>query len=133
MQKIQAFTLIELLITIAIVGILAAIAIPSYRHYTEKARFTEIIMATSPYKTAVAIGLQEGDLLKDLNLGSHGIPPAPKPTNNLAGLDVAQGVITATATQTLGGYTYILTPDEDGSHWKVSGTCVAAGVCKVYA
>jgi prepilin-type N-terminal cleavage/methylation domain-containing protein len=130
MQKIQAFTLIELLIAIAIVGILTAIAIPSYRHYTEKARFSEVIMTTSPYKTSVALALQEGDQVQELDIGTHGIPQAPKATKNLASLDVAQGVITSTATKAAGGYTYILTPDEDGSHWTVGGTCVAAGICK---
>lgn len=129
MQKIKAFTLIELLIAIAIVGILTAIAIPSYRHYTEKARFSEVIMTTSPYKTSIALALQEGAPMEELNLGVDGIPQAPKPTKNLANLDVAHGIITSTASKAAGGYTYILTPDEDGSHWEIGGTCVAAGVC----
>lgn len=129
MQKIRAFTLIELLIAITIVGILTAIAIPSYRHYTEKARFAEVIMTASPYKTSIALALQEGMPIEELGLGVDGIPQAPKATKNLESLDVARGIITATASKTAGGYTYILTPDEDGSHWKVGGTCVAAGVC----
>jgi len=129
MQKIKAFTLIELLISIAIVGILTAIAIPSYRHYTEKARFSEVIMTASPYKTSIALALQEGEPMGELSLGVDGIPKAPKATKNLASLDVAHGIITATASKTAGGYTYILTPDEDGSHWEIGGTCVAAGVC----
>ena len=126
----RGFTLIELLIVIAIVSILASITIPSYQHYLRRARFTEVILSATPYKTAVSLALQEGDPLNELNLGSHNIPAAPQPTKNLASLDVQSGVITATATTAAGGYTYILSPDETGSLWTISGTCIEAGVCK---
>ena len=129
-KTIAAFTIIELLIVIAIIGILVAIAIPSYKHYVQRARFSEVMMAASPYKTAIALALQEGVLKDDLSLGTNGVPAAPKSTKNLESLIVDQGVITATATKVAGGYTYILTPDEAGSYWAVSGTCVDAGVCK---
>lgn len=130
MRTIKAFTLIELLIAIAIIGILSAIAIPSYRHILAKARFSEIVTIASNYKTAISLALQEGAPAEELHLGIHGIPDAPSATKNLASLDVAQGIITATGTQAAGGYTYILTPDTEGSSWTVSGTCVAAGVCE---
>ena len=126
----KGFSLIELLIVIAIIGILASISLPSYKHYTERARFTGVIMATLPYKTAITIALQEGEPLDSLNMSSNGIPQAPKPTKNLASLNVDHGIIIATAAQEAGGYTYILTPDENGSHWTVSGTCVDKGLCK---
>ena len=129
-QLNNGFTIIELLIVIAIIGILVSIAIPSYKHYTQRARFSEVIMATSPYKTAVALGLQEGIPLENLNTGENGIPNTPKTTKNLESLVVEHGVITATATKMAGEYTYILTPDENGSHWQVSGTCVDAGGCR---
>ncbi len=130
MKLYQGFTLIELLIVIAIVGILSMIAIPSYRHYTERARFTEVIMATAPFKTAIALALQEGTKASDLNANSPEIPTLPSATQNLESLSVENGIITATGTAAAGGYTLILTPDETGSHFSINGTCVAAGVCK---
>ena len=58
-MKSHGLTLMELMIVMAIISILAAIAIPSYKHYTQRARFTSVIIACEPFKTAISLGTVE--------------------------------------------------------------------------
>lgn len=83
MKKQSGFTLIELMIVVAIVAILAAIAMPAYQTYTNKARFTEVISAVGPYKVAVELCVQSEGILTATSgaisddcttAGSNGIP-----------------------------------------------------------
>ncbi len=68
MKQVQkGFTLIELMIVIAIIGILAAIAVPQYAQYTRRAEFSEIKMAVSPIKTAVDVCYQRNNGHSDCN------------------------------------------------------------------
>jgi|SRR6185295_1775483 len=129
MSKIVGFSLIELMIVVAIIGILTVIAIPSYQNYTKRARFAEVVAATEPYKTAIALALQEGDPITELTTRVNGIPEPPNPTANLLSLNITNGVITATSTPIAGNATFILTPNADGSTWTVAGTCIEAGLC----
>lgn len=60
MNKQQGFTLIELMIVVAIIGILAAIAIPQYQNYTARANGASAVASLGAAKTAVALNLQQG-------------------------------------------------------------------------
>jgi type IV pilus assembly protein PilA len=61
-QKQKGFTLIELMIVVAIIGILAAIAIPAYQDYTIRAKVTEGLNLADSAKTAIAEAYQSGDM-----------------------------------------------------------------------
>lgn len=117
----KGFTLIELMIVVAIIAILATIAIPSYQNYTKKASITELIQGGSPFKSAVELCiLQKGDK-SGCNAGTNGIP---KPLNNkgkIQSITVTNGEITVTGKETLVGISYTLTPPEsDQADWKVT-------------
>ena len=131
MEKQQkGFTLIELMIVVAIIGILAAVALPAYQTYTQKAKFTEVVLATSAPKAAVEIGVQTGVALADLDGGANGVIDLGA-SGFVTSVVTVDGVITATGTAAVGGFTYTLTPAVANGQvqWKSGGTCVAAGVC----
>jgi type IV pilus assembly protein PilA len=124
------FSLIELMIVVAIIGILSVIAMPSYQTYTKRARFAEVISATQPFKLAVSIALQTGANASDLKSGIHGIPITPNSTANLASISVKNGIITAVGSRQVDNKTYILKPDAEGNNWTIDGTCLNTGLCE---
>ncbi|MDF0678181.1 MAG: pilin [Nitrosomonas sp.] len=97
------------MIVVAIIGILAAVAVPAYQQYTLKARFSEVINATSGVKAGIEICVQQGDCftnnaISNVAFGFNGvIPPQPIASGVLASVGVsAAGVITATAANASG-------------------------------
>jgi len=124
------FSLIELMIAISIISILTAIALPSYKNYIQRARFADVIAQAEAFKLAVTLAMQEGYENSEINNGSNGVPNSIS-NKHIKNIIVENTVITAESTKLAGGSTYILTPNEDGSAFTVSGSCTENNLCKL--
>jgi len=138
----SGFTLIELMIVVAIIGILASLALPAYSNYTQKAKFSETIVAMGPAKSAIDICYQvEGSLGECDTAEELGINVSDLSTGNYVtsvALTETSALITGTSTVNNGAtpavaYTAIMTPAANANGtaltWTMTGTGCAKGWC----
>jgi type IV pilus assembly protein PilA len=118
----KGFTLIELMIVVAIIGILAAVALPAYQDYTVRAKVTEGLSMASAAKLAVSENASNGK-----NYDSGWTAPAATAAVTSIGITAATGVVTITYTAAAGGGTVTMVPASGGTAF-TGGTATASTV-----
>ncbi|HCA90044.1 MAG TPA: pilus assembly protein [Legionellales bacterium] len=128
----KGFTLIELMIVVAIIGILAAVAIPAYQDYTVRARVSEGLNLASAAKLAVSeTYANKGGVLPTTQPETGYVTPAA--TANVTSVAIATGgVITVTYTAQAGGGTIILQPTQDTTGGGLTWTCTGGTLAAKY-
>ena len=126
MRKVQqGFTLIELMIVVAIIGILAAIALPAYQDYTVRSRVSELAIMASGFKATVGENIANKGGVVDAD-ACNGVTNITVATKNTASSTCNSGVlvVTGTANEAKGvALTYTPVVQGDG---KIAWTCTSA-------
>lgn len=137
-QMQKGFTLIELMIVVAIIGILAAIALPAYQDYTKRSKMAEVVGFMSAARVSVAETYSTTNTLTGIDNAKAGLAPTTQALGSyVTGLTVANGVITVAlntgidATCT-GAAALTLTPVANATTGSLSWTGSSSNNCTKY-
>ncbi|HBO39568.1 MAG TPA: prepilin-type cleavage/methylation domain-containing protein [Pasteurellaceae bacterium] len=133
----KGFTLIELMIVIAIVAILATIAVPSYQSYTKKAAVSELLQAAAPYRSEVELCVYNTNATTNCTAGANGIQAdSGEKGKYIKSVTTKSGVISVIGKNSLDGVGFTLTANGDagtGVTWQAdcgnNGDLFPAGFC----
>ena len=124
MKKQNGFTLIELMIVIAIIGILAAIALPAYQDYTVRSRVGELAIVASGMKATISENIANNNGITAA--ACDGVTPVVAATTNTASSTCANGVITVTGTALANNVVLTYTPTFTVGDATINWACTSA-------